>query len=124
MTHDDIVDVLTAAAAFDQRTVGRADVIAWHAAIGTLPKDDAIAGVVAHYCESEDRLKPVHVIRHVEATRAARLRKHGEIVPELDPDDPRWNARYQQMHRAVMDGLPVPPLSALPPLQQRAIEAP
>lgn len=113
MTPDDVVDVLTAAATFDQRNVGRSDVVAWHAAIGDLTRDDAIAAVIKHYQESTDRMMPAHIRRNVDAVRDARLRKHGEIVPDVDPDDPAWNDRYHQMMCAVRDGRPVPPLGEL-----------
>ena len=41
MTIEETVDLLTVAAAYDRRTVGEGDAIAWHAAIGHLPLDDA-----------------------------------------------------------------------------------
>jgi len=59
----DIASVLAKAAAFDQRTVGQADILAWHEALHDLDPADALAAVTRHYASSEVRLMPVHVRR-------------------------------------------------------------
>lgn len=59
----DIANVLAKAAAFDQRTVGQADILAWHEALHDLDAADALAAVTRHYATSEQRIMPVHVRR-------------------------------------------------------------
>lgn len=75
MTPDEVIDLLTAAAAFDRRTVGMADAMAWQAVVGDLPYDDALAAVRAHYTESTDWLMPAHVRIRVRAMRRDRLER-------------------------------------------------
>jgi len=67
-------EVLAKAAAFDSRTVGEGDILAWAEAIGDLDIDDALAAVTRHYRDSADWLKPVHVRRHVQAIARERAR--------------------------------------------------
>lgn len=63
MTPGDTARVLAKAAAFDQRTVGQADVAAWHEALHDLDVTDALAAVTRHYAANDQRLMPVHVRR-------------------------------------------------------------
>jgi hypothetical protein len=72
----DIASVLAKAAAFDQRTVGQADILAWHEALSDLEPADALAAVTRHYASSEQRIMPVHVRRH--ATELRRQRRELE----------------------------------------------
>lgn len=62
MTPGDAARLLTKAAAFDQRTIGESDVLAWHEAIGDLNADDAMMAVTRFYSTVTDgRLMPGHV---------------------------------------------------------------
>ncbi len=61
----DVARVLTKAAAFDQRTVGDGDILAWLDAIGDLDVVDALAAVTRHYRDSTDFLRPAHLRRQV-----------------------------------------------------------
>ncbi|MFV2094843.1 hypothetical protein ACFHW1_05040 [Micromonospora sp. LOL_014] len=61
MTPGDTARVLAKAAAFDQRTIGEADIAAWHEALADLDGADCLAAVTRHYATSEKRLMPVHV---------------------------------------------------------------
>lgn len=69
MNLEETTAVLAKAAAFDQRTIGEADVLAWHEAIGDLYVDHALAAVTRHFRESDARLMPVH-IRRIDAEMA------------------------------------------------------
>lgn len=70
MTRDDVIDVLTAVAAADRRTVGDADVDVWQAIIGELTKDFALQAVRDHL---RDRpgvwIEPGHVYQRARALR-------------------------------------------------------
>lgn len=95
MTIDETVDVLTVAAAYDRRTIGQADAIAWHAAIGDLPFRDARQAVIDHYRESTDWLMPAHVRERVDAVRFGRLRQNP--IPPPPPellDNPQAYREY------------------------------
>lgn len=77
----DTIDVLSAIAAYDQRTIGKADVEAWHMALADLDRDLAMEAVVIHHKTSTERCKPAHVRsiaggirrRRVEAEHARRV---------------------------------------------------
>lgn len=75
MTPAETARVLAAAAAFDRRTVGQADVAAWHSALYELDYPDARDAVTRHYQISTEWIMPMHILRTVQARReAARLR--------------------------------------------------
>jgi hypothetical protein len=61
MTKSEMALVLAKAAAFDARTVGDADVEAWHEVAGDVDFSDAMKAVAEHYSRSEKRLMPVHL---------------------------------------------------------------
>lgn len=71
MNEHDTIDVLTAIAAFDQRTVGEADVQAWTAAarIGGWTTAQAMRAVMEHYTTETNRLMPAHITRCIRARR-------------------------------------------------------
>lgn len=72
MTPGDTGRVLAAIAARDQRTVGHADVLAWHEDIGDLDYADALAGVSHHFRTCDARIMPVHIRRYAVARAAER----------------------------------------------------
>lgn len=51
--------------AYDQRTVGEADVIAWQALLADAPFEDCQEAIRRHYAEETDRIMPAHVRRLV-----------------------------------------------------------
>jgi len=81
MTPEDVIDVLAKAAAFDQRTVGQADVLAWHEILQRLERDDALAAVTRHYAESRERLMPADVLRHARSVREDRRGREKAAEP-------------------------------------------
>lgn len=81
----DAAILLAKCAAYDSRTIGRADAEAWaeamtHAGIGT---EQALTAVGAHYAEERDRVMPADVIRIVRATRRQRTAAAGQ--PDFPP---------------------------------------
>jgi hypothetical protein len=81
MTPEDVIDVLAKAAAFDQRTVGQADILAWHEILQKLDRDDALAAVSRHYAESRERLMPADVLRHARSCREDRRGREKAAAP-------------------------------------------
>lgn len=74
MTPAETARVLAKCAAYDQRTVGEADVMAWHENIGDLDYGDAMEAVRRHYRESTERIMPAHVRQSCRAIRNERRR--------------------------------------------------
>jgi hypothetical protein len=106
MTLEETVDLLTVATAFDRRTVGEGDVIAWHAAIGDLGLDDARAAAIAHYRDSTEWIMPGHVRQRVRAMRSERLAR--EITPappaELTDNAHAYQEALQRRIGQIADG--------------------
>jgi len=63
MTPGEAGRVLAKAAAFDQRTVGHADALAWAEALDGIDHADALAAVTGHYRVSTSRIMPADVRR-------------------------------------------------------------
>lgn len=106
MTLEETVDLLTAAAAFDRRTVGETDAVAWHAAVGDLRFEDCRAAVIAHYTKTTDWLMPAHVRELVREIRGERIRA-SEIPPPPPEllDNPRaYQAALHAATVAIADG--------------------
>jgi hypothetical protein len=62
MTKSEVALVLTKAAAFDARTIGRADVEAWYELISELDFEETLELVTDHYRHNTERLMPVHLL--------------------------------------------------------------
>lgn len=82
MNRNDVIDVLTAVAASDNRTVGDTDVDVWQAIIGDLPRDPAIQAVLDHRREQPGIwIEPGHVYQRVKTARREELeREHTQRV--------------------------------------------
>src|SRR6476620_11382432 len=96
MNRDDVIDVLTAVAAADRRTVGEADVDVWQAVIGDLPKDLALQAVRDHLREKPGVwLEPGHIYERVRAIRRDQL--------EREPDQHREPRQEAVTPKAIED---------------------
>jgi hypothetical protein len=62
VTEAETARLLTMIAAYDQRTLGESDVIAWHAVIGRVSFEAAKHAVVNYYARSRYRMMPCDVI--------------------------------------------------------------
>ena len=85
MTPLETADILTAIASFDLRTVGEADIVAWHAVIGDLQKELALEAVVVHHKTNSERIKPAHLIGIAKQIRRERAER---LVAGLDTEAP------------------------------------
>ena len=124
MTDDEVIDLLTFAASYDRRTVGKADVAAWKLAVGDLSFADAMDSVVRHYRDSRDFIMPADIRVHVKAIRSERLAASLIPPPPLAVADnpaayPAW---LQARLREAGDGhgQPVPPAIGGLDLSERA----
>lgn len=79
MTPADAAEILGTAAAFDRRTVGKADAHAWADALEGIRFEDAIEAVKHHYATSREFIYPSDVIATVKAVRAERVRAAGDL---------------------------------------------
>lgn len=87
MSPADIARLLALITAYDHRTIGEADVAAWHHAIADFDPADCIQAIHDHYRDSVDWLMPAHVRTRVKAIRAQRLQGADRILDRLPVDN-------------------------------------
>ncbi|MFF8997105.1 hypothetical protein ACF1GW_30775 [Streptomyces achromogenes] len=119
MTPAEIAALLSFAAAFDRRTLGEADVLAWHTVLGDVTFDAAKAAVTAHYAVETRWIMPADIRQHVLKTRAdtaADIQGPGlpPEIPDADPDDvPAYLAAVREQRHRAADGLKPRPVKEL-----------
>lgn len=92
VTPSDAAKLLGVAAAFDRRTVGEAEAIAWADALHDLDPNDCQLAIRSHYHDSAVFVMPSHVrqrvkaIRETAAERAHRAMMREAIEAPRDPD--------------------------------------
>lgn len=101
MNRSDTAKVLAKMTAYDRRTVGLADVAAWHEIIGDLDYDDCLAAVRDHYTNSREWCMPADIVKAVKAIRRERLNAVGTLVPNDSPDD---TAEVRALHAEIRAG--------------------
>jgi hypothetical protein len=71
MNTNDIIDLLTYIVAYDRRTTGRADVIAWHDAAtrANWTTTEAQEAVKIHFTHSTEWLMPGHITQIIKTNR-------------------------------------------------------
>lgn len=109
MTPLETADILTAIASFDLRTVGEADIIAWHAVIGELDKALALEAVVLHHKTNTERIKPAHLIgiaKQIRRDRAERENADAEARGQFE--DGRDQRLGIGVGNKALGGLPIP----------------
>lgn len=110
MTPADATELLAMIAAFDRRTVGRADALAWGAALNSIPlDDDTRAAVARHFAESDRWITPAHVITQRRKIRAGRIDAANVFYDGRPDETPAEGiARKRAMTAAVASGQ-IPP---------------
>lgn len=90
MTKTETAALLTLIAAFDRRTIGEADVEAWHLIVADLEPTDCMAAVRAHYMTETRWLMPADVRAFAEAASRRRegLRRIAEREAEIAAENP------------------------------------
>jgi Asp-tRNA(Asn)/Glu-tRNA(Gln) amidotransferase A subunit family amidase len=86
VNRQDTALLLGMCAAYDQRTIGDADALAWHEILSDLDFEDAKLAVVAHYRTETRRVMPADIRAAVKKIRAERV-THPDEIPDADPDD-------------------------------------
>lgn len=110
MTPADVAELLTFAAAFDRRTIGKADVLAWHTVLTDLDLQAAKDAVTHHYGRETRWIMPADIRQHVTAQRsdtAADIQGPGlpAAIPDADPDDvPAYLAAVKEQRTRAADG--------------------
>lgn len=106
MTRAEVAALLSMCSAYDSRTIGEADVLAWHRIIGHLPAVQAQAAVVDHYTRESRRIMPADVMAGAKRIRRDLLdNADASFVFAGDPDDAEEYRRQLVGHRkAVGDG--------------------
>jgi hypothetical protein len=107
MTRDEVIDVLSLAAAYDRRKPAGADIDAWQLAIGDLSFGDSKLAVVAHYRESTEWLMPAHVRAYVRAVRAERM-QDAPLAGRPPADAAGYGEWLRTERKRIADGTPAP----------------
>lgn len=109
--------LLGLAAAYDRRTIGEADVEAWHDVLGDISFADAKTAVKDHYRESNDWIMPAMIRKAVRKIRADRINKAPQVDPPADMTPVETIEWLRTTRRAIADGTYQAP--APPELKQR-----
>ena len=99
MTHDEVVDLLTAVSAYDNRKANPASVLAWGKAaeLGRWTLQEALQAVHEHFAENPDYLMPAHITARVKASRQDRALRAEALALEAAPVDPAAAERIQRI---------------------------
>jgi hypothetical protein len=93
MNRAETAELLSLAASYDRRTIGEADVHAWHAALGHYEFDDCRDALIEHYRSSTEWVLPAHIRRVVVSrnnTRSGPLELPANAVPMPDYVRQAW----------------------------------
>ncbi len=84
MNRAEAATLLTVAAAFDQRTIGETDAVAWSEALRRYGLAECRDAVIAHYAESTDRVMPAHIRARIRTGKSVH-RPVGEVLEQARP---------------------------------------
>jgi len=93
VNQSEIVDLLAHIQAFDRRTVGETDVMAWHAVMRDIEFVDAVAAVVVYFTENTEWLMPAKLRELAIKARNSRLRRPEVFMPGCYEPDPVMRQR-------------------------------
>lgn len=103
MTQNEIIDLLTAASAYDNRNASKAAVLAWSksAELGRWTINEALDAIHAHYAESTTYLMPAHVTQWIRAQR-----QDAAMRNPIDPPDPVGQKRLAALIAGAFQTIP------------------
>ncbi|MET9012285.1 hypothetical protein ABZX74_15405 [Streptomyces olivaceoviridis] len=119
MTPSQTAELLGFAAAFDRRTVGKSDALAWHTILHDIDYQDAKAAVANHYATETRWIMPADIrnaVTKARADTAANIQGPGlpPEIPDADPDDvPAYLAAVRQQRHRAAEGLKPRPVKEL-----------
>lgn len=121
MTPAEVADVLTKCSAFDQRSIGEGDVLAWHEVIGRMDVGDCLNAVTKYYSEngaSAGRVMAADIKRLAAGFRDQRRSRENQAARAIGagPTVRDRSAEVTALVRQVADRLPQPDL------HERAVE--
>lgn len=107
MTHDQVVDLLTAISAYDNRKPNPAAVLAWGKAaeLGRWTLPEALDAVHGHFSEDPAYLMPAHVTARVKAARQDRAMREETLAIESGPVHPEVAARVERVVAELAAGM-------------------
>lgn len=114
MNYEDVGKLLAKLAAFDQRTVGEADVLAWHEVLGRYELGDCLAAVTEWYRDESRRAMPADIrsltirIRDERQARESVAQRRAAI--EAGPTVRDRSTAVTALVRQIADALPKPDL--------------
>lgn len=115
MTPAQTAELLGFCAAFDRRTVGKADVLAWQTVLADVNFDAARQAVSEHYATATRWIMPADIRQTVRAHRSTAADSiHGPglpaEIPDADPDDvPAYLAAVRAQRVRAADGADLKP---------------
>jgi hypothetical protein len=115
--------LLGLAAAYDRRTIGEADVEAWHDVLNDISFSDAKAAVKNHYRTNNDWIMPATIRAAVRKIRAERLEKASPLSPPPDLTPSETVTWLRRTRRAIADGTFEPPALDLKPRDMAQLES-
>lgn len=125
MTPEETAAVLAKCAAVDQRTVGRADVLAWHEILERFEMPDCHEAVKRWYSTHRERIMPSDVVALVKEIRSERIGKQPHEVREIpsrfEIDDIR-DERVAVNIARIAAAWAMPPMEPMDDIQAVAIQ--
>lgn len=119
MTPAETAELLGLCAAFDRRTIGKTDVLAWQTVLADIDHEAAKQAVTAHYSAETRWIMPADIRQAVlrqRANTAADYQGPGlsAEIPDADPDDWRaYLAALREQRTRAADGLARRPVAEL-----------
>lgn len=104
MNRSQTAQVLTKIAAFDRRTIGEADVLAWHDVLEPMPFEDCMLAVTAHFTESRDWCMPSDIVGRVKKIHSERLKAAGSLSPNDQGNQALYLTEIRALSAAVASG--------------------
>ena len=101
MNRNDIIDLLSVAAAYDRRTIGEADILAWSEAArrATWDARKAVDAIHEHYAQTSKWIMPGHITEQIRI-RSRQPAPAGEVL-QLNPAPPATAERRAEVMAAV-----------------------
>jgi hypothetical protein len=107
MTRNQVVDLLTAISAYDNRKPNEGAILAWGTAaeMGRWTLPEALAAVKAHFFEETAYLMPAHVAKRIKDARQDKALRAETLAIESGPVHPEVQARVEKVVAELAAGM-------------------